>query len=95
MFLLDAFFEIVIWVGHEARYNHKDIQLAMITSMDYSTYVSKIQAQRLLNTESTSIDVSLVISGEETAAFKGNFIAFDDGSDDLSEGGGFVSYTLS
>ncbi|KAJ3218179.1 hypothetical protein HDU67_006441 [Dinochytrium kinnereticum] len=89
IYLLDAFFELYVWVGSEARSNYKDIRLALQTALDYAEHAAKEQKSRkLADGISAGSGVWLVRSGEETYGFKACFVAFDDGLDEYP--GGFL-----
>ncbi|KAJ3410340.1 hypothetical protein HDV05_003870 [Chytridiales sp. JEL 0842] len=89
VFILDAFFEIFLWIGSEAKTLFKDVRLGMETCLEYAEYVRSKQPERLnsaggVEKEELLKDVWLVKSGEEPAGFKSAFPSFDDGSNDLS-----------
>ncbi|TPX39306.1 hypothetical protein SeMB42_g06380 [Synchytrium endobioticum] len=86
VYILDAFFELYVWIGSEAIQKFKDVRLALETCMEYVSYVSKKQPQRKID----GTKCYCVRSGNEPACFKACFTAFDDGAEDYSESPGFL-----
>ncbi|KND00549.1 uncharacterized protein SPPG_04857 [Spizellomyces punctatus DAOM BR117] len=87
VYILDAFFEIYIWVGADAKSNYRDVRLALETGLDYADYVSARQQMRNLD----RTKVRFVRSGSEPAGFKAAFLAFEDGSEDIAGSTGFLN----
>ncbi|TPX71149.1 hypothetical protein SpCBS45565_g01208 [Spizellomyces sp. 'palustris'] len=87
VYILDAFFEIYIWVGADAKSNYRDVRLALETVLDYADYVSARQQMRNLD----RTKVRFVRSGSEPAGFKAAFLAFEDGSEDIAGSTGFLN----
>ncbi|TPX30793.1 hypothetical protein SmJEL517_g05708 [Synchytrium microbalum] len=86
VFILDAFFEMFVWVGSEAKSNFKDVKLGLETCMEYVSYVAKKQPQRRID----GTKCLFVRSGAEPANFRTCFTAYDDGAEDFSESQGFL-----
>ena len=91
IYILDAFFEIYVWIGSDARHRHRDIRVALETALEYWPYVFSRQPERASGSSLSLSKVWLVRSGEETPGFKTGFIAFDNGSEGSARGSGFVS----
>ncbi|KAJ3283092.1 hypothetical protein HDU79_009423 [Rhizoclosmatium sp. JEL0117] len=84
IYLLDAFFEIFVWVGRAVKHSYKDIHNALTTSLDYAKHVQKIQPVRLEYEKSRDeLRVWMIRDGHETLEFKSCFVAFDDAVKDL------------
>ncbi|KAI8827276.1 uncharacterized protein EV422DRAFT_34171 [Fimicolochytrium jonesii] len=73
LFIIDAFFEVFLWIGAEARTNFRDVKLALETALEYAEVAGQRQPQRALTAEK----VWVVGPGSEPAGFKAAFCAFD------------------
>ncbi|KAJ3012385.1 UNVERIFIED_CONTAM: hypothetical protein HDU68_001238, partial [Siphonaria sp. JEL0065] len=84
IYILDAFFEVFVWVGRKAHGSHKDIRLALTTSVEYAKYAEKQQPVRLeYEKKRDELRVWMIRDGQETLEFKSCFASFDDGVKDL------------
>ncbi|KAJ3070647.1 hypothetical protein HDU98_006325 [Podochytrium sp. JEL0797] len=90
VYILDAFFEIFVWVGRHAHASHKDIKLALSTALEYAEYAQQQQHLRLeYEKQRDQVRVWMIRDGHETLEFRSCFGAFDDETKDLGSVGSF------
>ncbi|KAJ3352372.1 Villin-1 [Entophlyctis luteolus] len=91
VFILDAFFEVFVWVGRYAPLSgDEEISAAMAIALDYCKYCELHQKIRLeYELKRNEVRAWLVQDGHETLEFKSCFLSFDDGTKDLGSSASF------
>ncbi|KAJ3391433.1 Villin-1 [Entophlyctis sp. JEL0112] len=91
VFILDAFFEVFVWVGRYALLSgDEEISAAMAIALDYCKYCELHQKIRLeYELKRNEVRAWLVQDGHETLEFKSCFLSFDDGTKDLGSSASF------
>ncbi|KAI8610103.1 hypothetical protein BC830DRAFT_1147349 [Chytriomyces sp. MP71] len=79
VYILDAFFEVFVWVGRLATPKFRDIQLALATALEYAVCVEKASLRSTRRSELCDGEMRvLVVEGNgEPKEFKSCFLAFD------------------
>ncbi|KAJ3227187.1 Villin-1 [Chytriomyces hyalinus] len=85
-YILDAFFEVFVWIGKNAKSQFKDTRLAVATAIEYARLVELAEPMRLDSSERLGheLRVSVVQDGDEPMEFKSCFLSFDDGLADFA-----------
>ncbi|KAI8842859.1 hypothetical protein BJ741DRAFT_592062 [Chytriomyces cf. hyalinus JEL632] len=83
-YILDAFFEIFVWIGRNAKSQFKDTRLAVATAIEYARLVESSEPMRVDSERlGQELRVSVVQDGDEPVEFKSCFLSFDDGLADF------------
>ncbi|KAJ3396695.1 hypothetical protein HDU80_009871 [Chytriomyces hyalinus] len=83
-YILDAFFEIFVWIGRNAKSQFKDTRLAVATAVEYAHLVESSEPMRVESERlGQELRVSVVQDGDEPVEFKSCFLSFDDGLADF------------
>ena len=71
VFILDAYYEMFVWLGEDMLSTVRDIRLAMDTAMEYADLMMKKEDR--LGRETCT----MIFQGYEPVSFRGNFQAWD------------------